>query len=258
VQRLGRLVIASVIPALAIGGAVSPTEALDRWVGTATISAGGIATPLDFTVLVDPGRGASWAWRSGSTEVASGPLAAYVSGSTVNGTLFTTGGLAARDPLCCAPCNFSGTIAGNRVDGVFDPGSCKGEGAFFLVKQGTTAGTQAPVIGNLVALSGPGPCHVPQGFRVVIQGYGFDYIDANGDVSGGHVEVGGPAFGTYPVPSANVSITGTTSGKITVRECFIATGSVAASTFRRVTLVDAAGNRSNQLSGTVAAQSPRN
>jgi hypothetical protein len=85
-----------------------------------------------------------------------------------------------------------------------------------------------------------------------------DYTDANGDVRGGHVETGGGAFGTYAVPSANVSITGTTSGKITVFECFFAWGRVPVSTFRRVTLVDAAGNRSNQLSGAVAAQTPRN
>ena len=90
----------------------------------------------------------------------------------------------------------------------------------------------------------------------MIQGYSFDYIDANGDVRGGRVEVGGGGtYGlTFPVPSARASITGTTSGKITVLECFVASGTVSASTFRTVTLVDAAGNRSNQLSGTVAAE----
>lgn len=125
-MRLGWFVIALVILVLAIDGVVSRTEALDRWVGTATISAAGITTSLDFTVLVDPGRGASWEWRFGSTRLASGPLAATVSGSTVNGTLFIAGGALFKPGVCCEPCNFNGSIAGNRVDGVFDPASCAG------------------------------------------------------------------------------------------------------------------------------------
>ena len=122
---------------LAVDGEVSRTEALDRWVGTATISAEGITVPLDFTVLVDPGRGASWEWRFRGISLASGPLAATVSGSNVNGQLFLTGGLAfdPNDPASFVPCNFSGSIAGNRVDGVFDPVSCGGTGTFVLVKQ---------------------------------------------------------------------------------------------------------------------------
>jgi hypothetical protein len=120
---------------LALAGGVSRTEALDRWSGPAVVSAEGTTIQFDFNVLVDPGKSASWEWRFRAVQIASGPLAAYVSGSTVTGTLFITGGLAARDPLCCAPCNFSGTIAGNRVDGVFDPGSCGGTGTFVLTKQ---------------------------------------------------------------------------------------------------------------------------
>ena len=64
-------------------------------------------------------------------------------------------------PRVLALGRFNGSIAGNRVDGVFDPASCAGGGTFFLVKQGTTAGPagpQVPVIGNLVALKGPGSC----------------------------------------------------------------------------------------------------
>jgi hypothetical protein len=134
-MRLGWFVVILVVVVLAVDGGVSRTEALDRWVGTAVVSADGESFSLDFIVLVDPGRGASWEWRFRGVQLMSGPLAAFVSDSTVNGTLFVTGGLAAQDPLCCAPCNFSGTIAGNRVDGVFDPVSCGGTGTFVLVKQ---------------------------------------------------------------------------------------------------------------------------
>ena len=135
-MRLGWFVIALVILVLAVDGGVSRTEALDRWVGTLVGSAEGISVPLTFIVLVDPGRGASFEWRFGSVQVFTGSLAAYVSGSTVTGTLFPTGGLAVQnDPLCCRPCNFRGSIAGNRVDGTLDPASCGGAGTFFLVKQ---------------------------------------------------------------------------------------------------------------------------
>jgi hypothetical protein len=116
---------------------------------------------------------------------------------------------------------------------------------------GPTAESQAPVIANLVAL-GSGSCgNPPQGFRVEVGAYSFDYTDANGDVRGGSVEVGGGAHLTLAVPSARVSITGTTSGKITVLECFVVMGNVAVSKLRRVTLVDAAGNRSNELAATL-------
>jgi hypothetical protein len=133
--RLGWFVIILVVVILAVDGGVSRTEALDRWVGTAAVSADGEIIPFVFIILVDPGKGASWEWRYRGVQIMGGPLAATVSGSTVNGTLFVAGGLAAQDPLCCAPCNFSGTIAGNRVDGVFDPVSCGGTGTFVLVKQ---------------------------------------------------------------------------------------------------------------------------
>lgn len=117
---------------------------------------------------------------------------------------------------------------------------------------GPTGASRAPVIANLVPLAGSGPCDpIPPGFSVVFLGYSFDYADADGDVRGGHVEVGGGATGTFPVPSTRVSITGTTSGKITVLECEIAKGAVTVSRFRRVTLVDAAGNRSNELAATL-------
>jgi len=135
-MRTGLFALALAIFILAVDGGVARTEALDRWVGTLTGSAEGITVPFDFTVLVNPGVGASFEWRFRSVQIFSGSLAASVSGSRVNGTMFFTGGLAVQsDSLCCRPCNFSGTITGNRVDGTLDSVSCGGAGIFFLIKQ---------------------------------------------------------------------------------------------------------------------------
>ena len=135
--HFGWLVVAFVVFIFAVDGEFSRTEALDRWVGTANISAQGVTLPVVFTVLVNPGVGASFEWRFRNVQIFTGGLGATVSGSRVTGTLFPTGGAAAQaDPLCCRPCNFKGTIVGNRVDGTFDPVSCGGDGGtFFLEKQ---------------------------------------------------------------------------------------------------------------------------
>jgi hypothetical protein len=125
---LGGLVLALVALILVVDGGVSQSEAVDRWVGTAIIAAEGLTVPVDFIVLVNPGVSASWEWKFNRVHILGGPLAATVSGSKVVGTLFTAEALV-------APCNFSGTIVDNRVDGVFDPVSCGGQGTFFLVKQ---------------------------------------------------------------------------------------------------------------------------
>lgn len=125
------LVILLAIFLLAVDGGVSPAAAVDRWAGTAVIE----GTPVAFTVLVNPGVSASWEWRYQGVQLASGSLSATVSGSTVNGTAFTTGGVIYQPGVCCAPCNFSGTIAGNRVDGTFDVATCGGAATFTLIKQ---------------------------------------------------------------------------------------------------------------------------
>jgi hypothetical protein len=78
-----------VITLLAIDGAVSTAAAVDRWVGTAVLN--GIT--LNFTVLVNRGDGASSEWRYRGTLLASGPLAVFVSGSQVNGILYTRAGV---------------------------------------------------------------------------------------------------------------------------------------------------------------------
>jgi hypothetical protein len=127
---LGWLVVASAVLMLAVDGEVSRAEAVDQWVGTITIS----GQPLDFLVFVNPGVSASFEWKFRNVVVASGPLAATVSGSKVQGTLYFTGGLVAQDPLCCAPCNFAGEIVGNTASGSSDEASC-GERSSWLLRK---------------------------------------------------------------------------------------------------------------------------
>lgn len=135
-MRLGWFVLASVVIMLAVDGGISRTEALDRWVGTAVLSADGQSILVDFIVLVNPGVSASWEWRLRNRVIGSGPLAADVSGSTVRGTLFFTGGLLTQDPLCCRACIFSGTIAGNSANGTYDSSTCGGDNSTWsLAKQ---------------------------------------------------------------------------------------------------------------------------
>lgn len=120
----------------AVDGELSRAAALDRWVGQVALLASGVV--LGFIVIVDPGKNASFEWRSRNAVVFSGPLSAQVSGSRVTGTLYPFGGTATAAPDCCQPCKFSGTISGNRVDGTLDPATCTSNGVvdpFFLVKQ---------------------------------------------------------------------------------------------------------------------------
>jgi hypothetical protein len=129
-------VVAVLIIGLTVDGSLSPAEASDRWVGVLVASADGITAPFTFTVIVNPGVSASFEWRFRNVQIFTGPLAATVSGSKVTGTMYPTGGIATQQALCCRPCNFSGVIVGDRVDGTLDPASCGGNGGtFFLVKQ---------------------------------------------------------------------------------------------------------------------------
>jgi hypothetical protein len=135
-MRLFGLVSVFVALLLVLDGQVSRAAALDRWVGSAAFSDS--VPPADFIVLVNPGVSASWEFRFRGVVIGSGPLAATVSGSRVVGTLYTTGGAVVRSGTCCRPCNFRGTIVGNRVDGTFDPATCSDDGAggaFTLIKQ---------------------------------------------------------------------------------------------------------------------------
>ncbi|MGH7268621.1 MAG: hypothetical protein ACREMB_27715 [Candidatus Rokuibacteriota bacterium] len=108
------------------------------------------------------------------------------------------------------------------------------------------SGPDSPVISNLIAILLGGDClggGEPQRLE-------FDYVDPNGDVSGGHVEVrlrsDDVTFETNNagVPSSGVTITGTTAGRITLSLCI---DSDAHDLEARVRLFDAADNASNEL-----------
>ena len=59
---LWAIVFASVCMLFALDGRLAPAEAFDRWVGNVTLLNAGVI--LDFIVLVDPGKSASFEWRS--------------------------------------------------------------------------------------------------------------------------------------------------------------------------------------------------
>jgi hypothetical protein len=114
-------------------------------------------------------------------------------------------------------------------------------------KNGPTS-PDSPVISNLsTALAGG--CGRSQ-LAELAQRVEFDYADPNGDVRGGHVEVrarsqkADPETFNVTVPSDAASISGTTTGHITVSVC---TGVIAFEGDRvRVRLFDAANNASNE------------
>lgn len=108
------------------------------------------------------------------------------------------------------------------------------------------SGPDSPVISNLIAILLGGDClggGKPQRLE-------FDYVDPNGDVSGGHVEVRIRSddvtleTNNAAVPSFGVTITGTTSGRITLSLCI---DSDLDDLEARVRLFDAADNASNEL-----------
>jgi hypothetical protein len=124
------LAIIFALSLLAVDGAISPAAAVDRWVGTFFLN----GPAITFTVLVNPGGGATWEWRRGSIQFATGPLQAGVLGSQVRGTLIVTGGVIAGG-TCCRPCDFTGTLSGNRFDGALDADTCGATAPFTLIKQ---------------------------------------------------------------------------------------------------------------------------
>ena len=132
-RRISPLVfiIATVALLLAVDGGISPAAAVDRWVGSVVLN----GTPVDFIVLVNPGVSASWEWRFRGVQLASGFLDASVSGSTVKGTLFTTGGAVYQPGVCCRPCSFSGRIIGNHAEGTTDAASCEAIAPWVLDKK---------------------------------------------------------------------------------------------------------------------------
>jgi hypothetical protein len=118
---------------------------------------------------------------------------------------------------------------------------------------GTTTPSNSPVISDLGVATSPQGCSV-QGFAGHPRTVTFTFMDTDGNETGGHVDLvlsgGGPTQSlASPVPSGFVTISGTTSGTITVLLCIAVVGGSATLT---VSLTDAAGNTSNTLSAAVA------
>jgi hypothetical protein len=115
----------------------------------------------------------------------------------------------------------------------------------------TAADPNAPIITNLRVAFGAG-CTLPGNVRGTIEALAFEYSDADGNVRGGSLEnttlfaAGGPMTFTPAIPSPSVTISGTTSGTITVTAClFFGSNS---SVTEQVKVTDARGKASNVLS----------
>jgi hypothetical protein len=118
----------------------------------------------------------------------------------------------------------------------------------------TSLDPNAPVLANIRATFGS-PCSFPGGGGSTVVGTiettVFEYTDADGDVRGGTLDiiltapVGGALTFTAAIPSQGVTITGTTSGTITVVSCISFGGN--ASFTQRVTVTDGSGHVSNEL-----------
>ncbi len=110
----------------------------------------------------------------------------------------------------------------------------------------------SPVIANLAGTFSSQSCSTGAGTGT-LRLLSFDYTDSDGNVQGGAVQVtvtlspgGLPGTGTFGVPSPGVSVSGTTSGTITIEACVRFGGSSQLS--ENVTLLDAVRNPSNTLS----------
>lgn len=119
----------------------------------------------------------------------------------------------------------------------------------------TAVDANAPVIANLRVTFGA-RCTLPSGAPGTIESLAFDYTDADGNVRGGTVEntataaVGGSVTLSGAIPSPGVTLTGSTSGTISLRFC-THFGSNASIT-EQVKITDASGKGSNVLALDVA------
>ncbi len=129
--------------------------------------------------------------------------------------------------------------------------SCGGHGG------GTTPVTD-PLISDLNLATSSQTC-TAQGFPGHVRTVSFNYADPEGDVRGGHVDLGlvganTPSL-TVAVPSNNATLSGTTSGAITISPvCIAVIGGTATLT---ASLTDAAGHTSNTLSTGVSGLQAR-
>jgi hypothetical protein len=119
----------------------------------------------------------------------------------------------------------------------------------------TATDPNVPVITNLRVSFGAS-CVLRNQVRGTIENVSFDYVDADGNLRGGVVDnrtsapIGGQITVSLPLPSPGVTMTGTTSGTITISACLFFGGNASISEEVRVT--DVSGKTSNVLSLEVA------
>ena len=119
----------------------------------------------------------------------------------------------------------------------------------------TASDPTIPVIANLRVALGR-PCTITGGAAGTVKTAAIDYADADGNLRGGVLEltgiadIGGTQTQTTGIPSAPVTISGTTSGTITVTSC-LHFGSNSSFT-QQVRVSDATGKVSNALTTRVA------
>ena len=96
-----------------------------------------------------------------------------------------------------------------------------------------------------------GSCTLPNQNRGTIENLSFDYADADGNLRGGVVDnrttaaIGGSATFSLPLPSPGVTMSGTSSGTITITACLFFGSNSSISEEVRVT--DTSGKGSNVL-----------
>ncbi|MGH7320786.1 MAG: hypothetical protein ACRELA_14335 [Candidatus Rokuibacteriota bacterium] len=124
-------------------------------------------------------------------------------------------------------------------------------------KGGSTTASSTPVVANL-GVSFGAQCTLASGLAGTRGFVTFEFVDAEGDLSGGRVvatatfDVGGPITITFNIPSPEVTVSGTTSGTVTLLTC-IRFGS-SSSAILSGALFDAANQASNTL--TLSVQRP--
>jgi hypothetical protein len=126
----------------------------------------------------------------------------------------------------------------------------KGGGGGNTSQPATVTDPNTPMITNLRVSFGAG-CTLPNQNRGTIETLSFDYVDSDGNLRGGVVDnrttaaLGGSATFSLPLPSPGVTMSGTSSGTITISACLFFGSNSSVSEEVRVT--DTSGKGSNVL-----------
>lgn len=127
----------------------------------------------------------------------------------------------------------------------------KGGGGGNASSAATVTDPNAPIITNLRVSFGAGCTLTSIQARGTIEILSFDYVDADGNLRGGGVQnrstfpTADPVTFSGSLPSRGVTISGTTSGTITITACLLFGGSAGIS--EEVQVTDVTGKVSNVL-----------